>query len=242
MKEKQAVQETFTELSSHYEETINWELGIVWGWSYQGFAEELVKRTEFQENQLVLDIATGTAVIPRRIMELKIPGVHLVGLDLTESMLRQGIRKIPESDFNNTISLTCADAMVLPFPEGAFDVILTGLASHHMNIPLMLLEMKRVLKPGGLLSIIDVSTSAFLELPVIKGIIRVLVLLYFLIQRNPARAWAEAAGVSNVRTPEGWQKEFLEAGFKDIKIIKLSSKYSWVPEPLYIQSKKRQEE
>ena len=239
MKEKQAVKETFTDLSSHYEKTINWELNTVWGWSYQGFAEDLVNRTEFRENQLVLDIATGTAVIPRKIMELKIPGVHLVGLDLTESMLRQGIRKIPESDFNTSISLTCADAMALPYPEGAFDVVLSGLASHHMNIPLMLSEMKRVLKPDGILSIIDVSTSAFLESPAIKVIIRVLVFLYFLIQKNPARAWAEAVAVSNVRTPEGWQKEFQEAGFDDIEIIKLSSKYSWVPEPLYIQSKYR---
>jgi len=49
--------------------------------------------------------------------------------------------------------------MALPFSPQSFDVVISGLASHHMNIPLMLSEKKRVLKPGGLLSIIDIGMS-----------------------------------------------------------------------------------
>jgi len=36
--------------------------------------------------------------------------------------------------------------------------------------------------------------------------------------------------------PEGWKTELEKAGFEDIRITKLSSKYSWIPEPLTIQS------
>ncbi len=237
MKEKQAIQEAFTELATHYEETVDGELNTFWGWSYQSFVDHLVDRTVILENQRILDIATGTSVIPRKIVKNKIPGIHITGLDITESMLRHGRQKISPSVINTIISLTCGDAMALPYKEQVFDVVVSGLASHHMNVPLMLSEMKRVLKPGGVLSIIDVGTSPFWELPVIKGIARVIAYFYFLIKENPTRAWAEAAAVSNTRTPEGWQAELRGVGFEDINITKLSSKYSWIPEPLAIQCK-----
>lgn len=242
MKEKQAVQEAFTELSSHYEETVDGELNTFWGWSYQEFVDQLVDRTEILENQKILDIATGTLIIPRKILKKKIPGIHITGLDFNESMLRQGKRKIPTSDFNTTISLTCANAMAIPFTGQAFDVVVSGLASHHMDISLMLSEMRRVLKPGGLLSVIDVGTSPLWELPVVKLLMRVGTFFYFSIKENLTRAWAEVGAVTNLRTPKEWQMELEAAGFQSIEIIQLSSKYRWVPGPLSIKCKINPEE
>jgi len=236
MKEKQAIKETFTDLSSHYEEAINWELNKFWGWSYQRFLDELVKRTPIREGQKILDIATGTSVIPRKIASGNTSGIHIAGLDITESMLRHGQAEIQEEEAQTIISLACGDAMALPFSGQSFDVVLSGLASHHMSIPLMLSEKRRVLKPAGLLSFIDVGMSPFWELPIIRGITRIIVFMYFLFQKNPARAWAESVAISNTRTPEGWYEELKKAGFEDIKITKLSSKYRWVPEPLTIQA------
>jgi ubiquinone/menaquinone biosynthesis C-methylase UbiE len=236
MKEKQAVQEAFTELSSHYEETVDGELNTFWGWSYQSFVDQLVDRTEILENQKILDIATGTLVIPRKILKKKIPGIHITGLDFTESMLRQGKKIISGSDFTNSISLTCADAMAIPFTAQTFDVVVMGLASHHMDIPLMLTEMRRMLKPGGLLSVIDVGTSPFWELPVVQFLSRVFVFFYFLIKENLTRAWAEVGAVTNLRTPDGWKTDLQKAGFNNVRIHKLKSKYKWFPEPLSIQA------
>jgi ubiquinone/menaquinone biosynthesis C-methylase UbiE len=110
-----------------------------------------------------------------------------------------------------------------------------------MSIPLMLSEKKRVLKPGGVLSIIDIGMSPFWKLPIIQELVKVIVFFVFLFQKNPVRAWAEAAAMKNTRTPEGWRVELEEAGFEDIRITKLSSKYSWIPEPLTIQSTYRTE-
>ncbi len=236
MKEKQAIQETFKEYSVHYEESMDSELNRFWGWSYAKLLEELVKRTPIQEDQKVLDIATGTAMIPRKISTKNIPGIHITGLDITEAMLTKGKTEILKTDSYNSISLTCGDAMALPFSSQTFDVVLSGLASHHMNIPLMLSEKKRVLKPGGLLSIIDIGMSSFWKLPIIRDLVKVIVFFVFLFQNNPVRAWAEAAAMKNTRTPEGWKSELEKAGFEDIRITKLSSKYSWIPEPLTIQS------
>lgn len=236
MKEKQAIQEAFSELSSHYEEVVDSELNLFWGWSYHKFLEELINQTTIQENQKILDIATGTLVIPRKILEQKVPGVQITGLDLTESMLRQGQKKLKAEGIGSVIDLTCADAMALPYSDGSFDLVVSGLASHHMDISLMLSEMKRVLKPGGLLSIVDVGTSPIWEKKIFQGAARIFAFFYFLIKENSSRAWAEAAAVSNLRTPEGWENDLSLAGFNTIRIKKLKSKYKWAPEPLSIQS------
>jgi ubiquinone/menaquinone biosynthesis C-methylase UbiE len=236
MKEKQAVKETFAEYSTHYEESMNLELNRFWGWSYEKFLDELVKRTPILPNQMILDIATGTAMIPRKIAENAIPDIQITGLDITESMLFKGQQELINTNSNNSINLTCGDAMALPFSQHTFDVVISGLASHHMNIPLMLSEKKRVLKPGGLLSIIDIGMSPFWKLPVVSFLVKIIVFLVFIFQKNPARAWAESAAMKNTRTPAGWKSELEKAGFKDIKITKLSSKNSWIPEPLTIQS------
>jgi len=242
MKEKQAVQDAFTEMSAHYEEVVDGELNLFWGWSYQNFLSELVKHTRIEDNQKILDIATGTSIIPRKLMEQNIPGIQITGLDITESMLRQGQMKIAAAGHLPDIRLVCGDAMALPYADGSFDVIVSGLASHHMDIPLMLSEMKRVLKSNGLLSIIDVGTSPIWETRFFQFLARIIAFLIFLIRENSTRAWAESSAVDNLRTPEGWQNELAQAGFNNIRIIRLKSKYSWIPEPLSIQSKLQQEE
>ncbi len=241
MEDKQVVQDSFNEMSSHYEETMEGELNTFWGWGYQKFVDQLVDRTEILENQRILDIATGTLVIPRKILRKKKPGIHIIGLDFTESMLRQGKKEISPRDINNTISLTCANAMALPFSDHSFDVVVSGLASHHMDIPLMISEMRRMLKPGGLLSLIDAGTSPLWERPVVKFLMRVSAFFYFLVKDNSTRAWAEAGAITNLRTPEGWNTELQSAGFHNIQIHKLSSKYNWIPAPLSIQCVNKQE-
>ncbi len=112
------------------------ELKTFWGWSYQAYINLLVERTEISEHQKILDIATGTAMIPRKIIQKNIPGIQITGLDFTESMLLHGKQELSSSLFPDIISLICGDAMALPFAAESFDVIVTGLASHHMNIPL----------------------------------------------------------------------------------------------------------
>jgi len=242
MKEKQAIQEAFTELSSHYEEVVDGELNLFWGWGYHKFLEELVNQTSIQENQKILDIATGTLVIPRKLLEQEVPGIQITGLDITESMLRQGKNKLEAEGLESGINLTCADAMALPYDNDSFDVVVSGLASHHMDIPLMLSEMKRVVKPDGLLSLVDVGTSPLWEKRIFKGMARVFAFIYFLIKENSSRAWAEAAAVNNLRTPAGWENDLSLVGFNSIRIKKLKSKYKWAPEPLSIQSSYTQEQ
>lgn len=235
MKGKKAVKEAFTELAPRYEETVDEELRTFWGWSYEGFVDHLIEQTPIKPGDMILDIATGTAVIPRKLIkEDHKPGARIVGLDITESMLMNAKRKIPPDQFDVNICLTCGDAMALPYKNETFDIVVTGLATHHINIPLMFTEIKRVLKKDGILSMIDVGASPIWRLPLVRSMLRVFTFFYFLIKENSTRAWAEATAVTNVWTLDNWYKELDQLGFQDIKINKITSQRKWIPDPLAI--------
>jgi ubiquinone/menaquinone biosynthesis C-methylase UbiE len=242
MKENRSVHEAFTEMAPRYEEVIDGELQTFWGWNYQDFLDQLLIHTPIEDNWRILDVATGTSVIPRKIVNTNPKNIQIVGLDINETMLRAGRAEIHPQHLNREISLTCGDAMLLPYADHSFDLLVSGLASHHMDIPVMLKEMRRVLKPGGQLSIIDVGTSPFWELPIIRGLARIFAFTYFLFKENLTRAWAEVDSAVNLRTPEGWDQDLKTAGFQQVEINKLLSKYRWAPEPLSIRSIKSWEE
>jgi len=85
MEEKEVVVEAFTELAPRYESVVNNELNKFWGWSYQGFINFLIENTSISDGELLLDIATGTGVIPRAVMQTN-PNVKIVGIDITQAM------------------------------------------------------------------------------------------------------------------------------------------------------------
>ncbi|MGD0610504.1 MAG: methyltransferase domain-containing protein [Anaerolineales bacterium] len=238
MEEQEVVVEAFTELASRYEKVVDSELNRFWGWSYTRFVNRLIELTIISDGDLILDVATGTAVIPRRLVEAVKKNFHVIGLDITAAMLRRGKEQIEKAAADRDISLSCGDALVMPFSPGSFDLVMCGLATHHMNVPAMLSEMSRVLKPGGRLAMADAAGSPLWNNPLLRTAIRVAAYVYFLVVENASRAGAEAAAVSNIRSDTDWQADLRQAGFVDIRIVKLPSKRSWIPDPLVIEATK----
>jgi ubiquinone/menaquinone biosynthesis C-methylase UbiE len=238
MEEQEVVIEAFTELAPRYEKVVDSELNRFWGWSYTGFVDRLIELTPISDGDFILDLATGTSVIPRRLIESVKKDYQVVGLDITARMLKRGKEKIDKDIAIKKIHLTCGNAMVMPFSQESFTVVMCGLATHHMNVPIMLSEINRVLKSGGRLSIADAGGSRLWHLSVVRGIIRVAAFLYFLAVENISRAWAEAAAVSNIRTADDWRSILSEHGFVDINITKLPSARFWAPDPLVLEATK----
>jgi ubiquinone/menaquinone biosynthesis C-methylase UbiE len=201
--------------------------------------DQLNEQTPIKPGDRILDIATGTAVIPRKLINGdKKPGIRIIGLDITESMLVHGKRRIPEDQFDSTINLTCGDAMSLPFIDDSFDVVVTGLATHHINIPLMFAEIMRVLKEDGILSMIDVGASSIWRFPFVKIFLRIFTFFYFLFKENIPRAWAEATAVTNVWTLDKWDSELKRLGFREVTIKSIPSQSKWIPDPFAIFAKR----
>src|SRR5512135_3909840 len=123
MADTQMIVEAFTELAPRYEQVVDAELKRFWGWSYDGFIENLIDLTVFNPDDVVLDVATGTGVIPFKLAGRGKKSGRIVGLDITMAMLRKANHKCKTPAPAVPIDLTCASAMGMPYREGVFDVI-----------------------------------------------------------------------------------------------------------------------
>ena len=239
MNEKKTIIEAFDELSPRYERSMDNELQRFWGWSYESFVDKLIENTSTVEKSIVLDVATGTAVIPRKIIQKNIPASQIVGLDITYGMLQNGQRLIDQDGDSAKINLTCADAQIMPFKPETFDVVICGLALHHMDPSTLAGEMKRVLKANGTLTIADVGGASFWRIPGIRMFIRIAAFLYYLVAENFSRALTEAAAASNVQTAENWYALFDSLDFKNIEVTELPRSRALIPPPILMKATKR---
>jgi len=229
-------------MAPNYEKIVNSELTRFWGLSYQDFIDNFIKLTPIRHGANILDIATGTGVIPIYLRNKLGNGNHIHGLDITHSMLIHANRNIGKINQSEFIYLTCASAMDMPYPQESFDLIFCGLATHHMNVDFLLKESYRILQLGGQLSFADVGSTKLWQIPGVKWIIRFLAFCYYAVKEGTTRAWAEASAVSNVRTAEGWQSLLENNNFKNISIRELKSRFFWIPSPLVILAEKLEEE
>lgn len=237
-REKDRIIESFSELAPRYEAVVDTELNRFWGWQYSDFADFLLEMTPIGPEDRILDVATGTAVIPRKIAHQNHRTNAIHGLDITPAMLRRAQKAILVEQPPERFSLVCASAMEMPYRDGFFDVVLCGLATHHMDARDLLSEMYRVLKAGGEISISDVGSSPWWRFPIVKFLLKIAAFIYFSLEENITRAWAEADGVSNIRTAEEWHAILRDLGFEKIQITRLHSKNRWIPKPIHIKASK----
>jgi ubiquinone/menaquinone biosynthesis C-methylase UbiE len=228
----------FSEIASHYENVVDGELRNFWGWSYEGFIDNLIRLTPLDDQDRVLDVATGTSVIPLKLTARQQYRGQITGLDITYAMLTQGKKKITASSANERISLVCANALAMPFRSSWYDVIVCGLATHHLDVGVLLDEMYRLLRPGGRLTIADVGGSAAWRQPLVGSLIRAATFLYFLPKEGAARAKVEAAALTNVLTPKEWETHLTQRHFKQVQVDLLPKSHTWAPAPLVMRAMK----
>ena len=168
-----AVIEAFTELAPHYEETLDAEVRQMWGIGYRQFVDQFIATMPIQDGNDILDVATGTGVIPLRIAKRVSAPCQIVGLDITPAMLSQAQSAIQAAGLSALIRSVCASGMTMPFGEGVFDVVTCGLGMHHMDGVLLARELRRVLRPNGWLVMADVVASPALAFiarrPMVQG-------------------------------------------------------------------------
>jgi len=235
MEETEHIKEAFTELAPSYVKAMNKELSQFWGISYPNFIEQLVWKAEVKKGDKVLDIATGTAMIPLKIVSDNHYQDQIVGLDITPAMLRQGRKEIAGKRSDQAIDLVCASAMDMPFAEGTFNVIICCLGTHHMNVPKMLSEAKRMLAKGGRVIISDVGATPFWRCTAGKILLRLLMLEYGFVNRS-ARSQAEIEAFQNVRTAQEWLELLVDFGFSKVHIEEIKPRLPWFPSGLTLQA------
>jgi demethylmenaquinone methyltransferase/2-methoxy-6-polyprenyl-1,4-benzoquinol methylase len=109
---------------------------------------------------LVLDVATGPAGVALQVAGRT--GARVVGLDVTEAMLRQARRNVTRAGAR--ISLALGRGEQLPFADGAFDAVTFTYLLRYVDDPAAAIrELTRVVRPGGVVANLEfnVPTSAF---------------------------------------------------------------------------------
>src|SRR5215218_3407019 len=100
-----------------------------------------------------LDVATGTGDLA---IELASRGAAVVGSDFSEGMLDVARRK---SGGRADIAWQQANALALPYPDGSFDAATVGFGARNFSdLPQGLREMARVVRPGGRVVVLEITT------------------------------------------------------------------------------------
>lgn len=116
---------------------------------FDPFAAELVRRLPPRPPGDVIEIACGTGLVTRRLRERLDPALRITATDLSATMLDYAKAQLGERE---GIEWRQADALKLPFPDGAFGAVVCGFGI--MFVPdrqAMLQEARRVLVDGGIL-------------------------------------------------------------------------------------------
>jgi demethylmenaquinone methyltransferase/2-methoxy-6-polyprenyl-1,4-benzoquinol methylase len=101
----------------------------------------------------VLDVATGTGDLAIELAERVAPGGEVVGSDFSEEMLARARDKEP------AIAWEWANAMELPYADDAFDAATVGFGARNFSdLGRGLKEMARVVRPGGRVVVLEMTT------------------------------------------------------------------------------------
>jgi demethylmenaquinone methyltransferase/2-methoxy-6-polyprenyl-1,4-benzoquinol methylase len=115
--------------------------------------------TAGNEHGVILDVASGTAGVALQLERRG--GVKVVGVDLTEAMLRQGRQRVAAAGKSSRIGLVAGRAEQLPFPDRHFDALtFTYLLRYVQDPQATLAELARVLRPGGTMASLEFCAPA----------------------------------------------------------------------------------
>jgi demethylmenaquinone methyltransferase/2-methoxy-6-polyprenyl-1,4-benzoquinol methylase len=123
----------------------------------------LIELSELSEGSMALDIASGTADIPRLINK-KFKSVSMHVTDINASMLALGKERAINENFFHNCNFALASGESLPYQDQTFDLVTVGFGLRNFTDKEKgLREMKRVLKPDGVLLILEFSkpTNSF---------------------------------------------------------------------------------
>jgi demethylmenaquinone methyltransferase/2-methoxy-6-polyprenyl-1,4-benzoquinol methylase len=157
----------------------------------------------------VLDVACGTGDLAIASHEV---GGKVTGLDFSEPMLERARRKSTQIEWME------GDALALPFADGSFDAVTIGFGLRNLPNPERGLgELRRVLRPGGRVAILEITRPQGLLAPFYRLWFDWLIPLAGKVLPGGSAYTYLPASVRRFPAPEGLAKLMDDAGFDEIR-------------------------
>src|SRR6218665_2976368 len=123
---------------------------------HKGWRKKAIGLLQIQKPKTVLDIATGTADFA--IEAMKLNPEKVVGVDISEGMLKLGIEKVNKLGLSKKIELKLGDSESLPFSDNSFDAVTVGFGVRNFeNLEKGISDIYRVLNKNGTLVVLEFS-------------------------------------------------------------------------------------
>lgn len=127
----------------------------------RAFREATLDCARVAPGERVLDVGCGTGTLALAAMRRVGANGAVHGVDAAAEMVARARQKAARAGLAAVFAV--APAQALPFPDGAFDVVLCSLVMHHL--PAVgrrpaIAEMRRVLRPGGRLLVVDLAPAS----------------------------------------------------------------------------------
>lgn len=148
------VEEMFDNIASTYD-TLNHRLS----WNIdKSWRKKAIRRLAPFSPKTILDIATGTGDFAIMSAKMLLPKT-LIGADISDKMMEIGRQKVKDEGLDGIISFQKEDCLNLTFPSNTFDAVTAAFGIRNFqDLEKGLGEMYRVLKKGGHLCIIELTT------------------------------------------------------------------------------------
>jgi demethylmenaquinone methyltransferase/2-methoxy-6-polyprenyl-1,4-benzoquinol methylase len=148
------VEQMFDNIAPTYD-TLNHRLS----WDIdKGWRKKAIKQLAPFQPQTMLDIATGTgdfAILSAQMLQPQ----KLIGADISEGMMEIGRQKVKQLGLQDVISFAKENCLHLSYNDNTFDAVTAAFGIRNFaDLDKGLSEMCRVLKPGGHLSIVELTT------------------------------------------------------------------------------------
>jgi len=183
--------------------------------------DRLVRLARVVPGTRALDLACGTGDIA---FGLARGGARVAGLDITLRMLEIGRVKAaaPEVAGGGSVTFIAGDMMALPFADASFDLVTTGYGIRNVpSIDPAIREIRRVLRPGGLLLSLDFDRPpSRLVRGVYLGYLTVVgSALGWILHRDPDTYRYIAASIARYPGAGGLAAMLRRAGFDDCRVV-----------------------
>ena len=126
-----------------------------------------IKQLKDIDPKKILDVATGTAdvaIIATGILKPE----KIIGIDISDGMLEFGRKKIAKLGLESIIDLQNGDSETIKFADNSFDAVTVAFGVRNFeHLEKGLAEIKRVLRPGGKLVVLEFSKP---KAPVVKQV------------------------------------------------------------------------